>query len=122
MIKISSYQHQSLQRPVQVGRIGDGLAGLVWVTAPLALAAAMVGLAVDGVHACARPTVTSGALIRLRWRSAVGAFRTTSPGSLGLHRRGCSRQSDSFALSCSSRGRHLARCQRGVRTVLRSPR
>ena len=122
MITISSYQHQSLQRPVQVGRIGDGLAELVWVTAPLALAAAMVGLVVDGVHACARSTVTSGALILLRLRSTVGAFRTTSPDSLGLHRRGCPRQSDSFALPCSPRGRHLARRQRGVRTVLRSPR
>jgi hypothetical protein len=66
MITISSYR---LQRPVQVGRIGNGLAELVWVTAPLALAAAMVALVVDGVHACARSTVNSGALILLRWRS-----------------------------------------------------
>ena len=122
MITISSYQHQSLQRPVQVGRIGNGLAELVWVTSPLALAAAMVGLVVDGGHACARSTVTSGALVLLRWRSTCAPFRTASPDSLGLHRRGCPRQSDFFALPCSSRGWHLAGCERGVRTGLRSPR
>ena len=104
MITISSYQHQSLQRPVQVGRIGNGLAELVRVTAPLALAAAMVALVVDGVHACARSTVNSGALILLRWRSTSALFPTALPDSLGLHRRGCPPQSDSFALPCSSRG------------------
>ena len=82
MITISSYQHQSLQRPVQVGRIGNGLAELIWVTAPLALAAAMVALVVDGVHACARSTVNSGALILLR-RLDVGAFSDRFAGQPG---------------------------------------
>ena len=118
MITISSYQHQSLQRPVQVGRIGSGLAEPIGVTAPLALAAAMVG----GVHAGAGSTaVTSDALILLR-RLDVGAFSDRFAGQLGLHRRGCPSRSDSFALPCSSREWHQAGCERGVLTLLRSPR
>jgi hypothetical protein len=90
MITISSYQHQSLQRPVQVGRIGNGLAELVKVTAPLALAAAMMALVVNGIHACARSTVTCDALNLLRWRSTWASFPTAFAGQLGLHPQGLS--------------------------------
>ena len=80
MVTISSHQHPSLQRPVRVGRVGNGLAELAWVTASLALTAAMVGLVVDGVYAGARSTdVTSGALILPRWRSTLAPFPTASP-------------------------------------------
>ena len=86
MITINSDQHQILQRPAQV-RIGNGLADLVWVTAAARLGGGNGGLLVGGGHACARSTVTRGALVLRRRRSTSASLRTASINWKGVRDR-----------------------------------
>lgn len=56
MVTVSSPQRQGLKRSARLAGLDNGLAALVWVTAALALAAALVGLLVEGVYIGARST------------------------------------------------------------------
>jgi hypothetical protein len=56
MATISSHQQPRLQRRVQAGSMGTGTVAVVWVTAVLALTAAVAGLVIDGVYTGARST------------------------------------------------------------------
>lgn len=57
MVTISSHRKPGgVARRVQQGGLADGTAGLIWVTAVLALTAAVLGLVVDGVYTGARST------------------------------------------------------------------
>ena len=123
MVAISSYGTRASSDRSGWPGSARGWLGLSGVAAPLTLAAALVGLVVDGVRAGARSTaVTGDALILSRWRSMFGALSDSFAGQLGPHCRGCPSRSDYLVLPCSSRGWHQAGCERGVRTVLRSPR
>ena len=56
MVTVSSPQHRGLKRSARATAIDNRLAALVWVTAALALTAALVGLVVEGVYIGARST------------------------------------------------------------------